>query len=88
MKKKPNMSVSQRITDLQSSGKKTKRVNFLHGMKEELKRVSWTTKAELRTLCKIVIGTIFALGLGIYLVDLIIRLAISGLGNIVRVIGG
>ena len=41
-------------------------------MKEEMKRVSWTSKEDLFSFGKIVIGAIFALGLGIYLVDLFI----------------
>lgn len=87
MKKKSDMSVSQKVTELSLGKKKTKKVSFLHNMKEEMKRVSWTTKDELRTCGKIVIGAIFFLGLGIYLVDLLIRLVINGIGNLVRLIG-
>lgn len=88
MKKKPDMSVSQKVAELSASKKKkAKKASFLHNMKEEMKRVSWTTKEELRTCGKIVIGAIFFLGLGIYLVDLFIRLVLNGIGNLVRLIG-
>lgn len=52
-----------------------------------MKKVSWTSKEELKTCGKIVIGSIFVLGLGIYLIDLFIRLVLSGIGNLVRLIG-
>ena len=82
------MSVSQKIADLSAAKKKkAKKASFIQEMKDEMKKVSWTTKDELRTCGKIVIGAIFALGLGIYLVDLFIRLVLNGIGNLVRLIG-
>ena len=88
MKKKPEMSVSTKIADLSAAKqKKKKRGSFFQGMKEEMKKVSWTSKEELKTCGKIVIGSIFVLGLGIYLIDLFIRLVLSGIGNLVRLIG-
>lgn len=89
MKKKPNMTVSQKITDLNALKKKKAKDkrNFFQDMKEEMKKVSWTSKDELKTCGKIVIGSIFVLGIGIYLVDLFIRLALDGIGNLVRLIG-
>lgn len=83
------MTVSQKIADLNAAKiKKVKRNgSFLRDMKGEMKRVSWTTKDELRTCGKIVIGSIFVLGIGIYLVDLVIRLVLDGIGNLVRLIG-
>jgi len=89
MKKKPNMTVSQKIADLNAAKKKKAKGkgNFFHDMKEEMKKVSWTSKDELKTCGKIVIGSIFVLGIGIYLVDLFIRLTLDGIGNLVRLIG-
>lgn len=46
---------------------------FLQELKTELKKVSWTSPAELKLSTKIVIGATFAFGLGIYLVDLMIK---------------
>ena len=88
MKKNPDMSVAQKIAELSvAKRKKAKTINFLHDMKEEMGRVSWTTKDELRTCGKIVIGAVFFLGRGIYLVDLLIRLALNGVGTLVRLLG-
>ena len=82
------MTVSQRMADLSTAKrKKIKTKNFIQEMKDEMKKVSWTTKEELRVCGKIVIGAIFILGLGIYIVDLFLRLFLNGIGNLVRLIG-
>lgn len=71
----------------QEQMKKSKR-NFLHEVKEELKKVSWTSKEELKTCTKVVIGTTFVLGIGIYLADLFLKGALNGISKLVYVIGG
>ncbi len=81
--------VSQKIVGLNAIKKKKGKGKgkFFQDMKEEMKKVSWTSKDELKTCGKIVIGSIFVLGIGIYLVDLFIRLILDGIGNLVRSIG-
>ena len=83
------MTVSQKIADLNAAKKKKakRKGNFFQEMKEEMRKVSWTSKDELKTCGKIVIGSIFVLGVGIYFVDLFIRLTLDGIGNLVRLIG-
>lgn len=81
-----NVSIRKRAEKLAQSKKKSK-VGFLQGLKEELKKVSWTTKDELRTCTKIVLGSIFALGIGIYFVDLGLKNCLDGVGLIARSIG-
>lgn len=46
---------------------------FISELKEELKKVSWTTRAELISATKIVIISIFVFGIGIYVMDLAIK---------------
>jgi len=46
---------------------------FIGELKEELKKVSWTTKAELISATKIVIISVFCFGIGIYIMDLAIK---------------
>ena len=65
-----------------------KRKGFLSQVKEEMGKVSWTSKEELRGSTKIVLIATFALGFGIYLVDLFLRSSLDGLANIVRMITG
>jgi len=56
-----------------SKKKKKGLLTFISELKEELKKVSWTTKAELISATKIVIGATFCFGIGIYLVDFVIK---------------
>ena len=46
---------------------------FIGDLKVELKKVSWTTKAELISATKIVVLATFCFGIGIYAVDLAIK---------------
>ena len=46
---------------------------FVQDLKEELKKVSWTTKEELLSCTKVVVLSTFIFGMGIYLVDLMIK---------------
>jgi len=46
---------------------------FIQELKEELKKVSWTTKPELISATKVVIGATFCFGIGIYFSDFCIR---------------
>jgi len=61
------------------SGKKKKKdpFTFIGELKEELKKVSWTTKAELISATRTVVLATFCFGIGIYLVDLFIRGALD-----------
>jgi len=46
-------------------------------LKEELKKVSWTTKSELISATKIVVISVFVFGMGIYFADLLIKGALE-----------
>lgn len=68
---------------------KKKRVfTFIQDLKEELKKVSWTTQAELIFSTKMVVGTTFFLGLGIYLIDLLIKGCLDTITLIVQSVFG
>jgi preprotein translocase SecE subunit len=69
-------------------GEKKKRVSFFRQVQEEMKKVSWTTKEELKSSTKIVIAATFALGLGIYIADLLIRGGLEFIRLMFRLIGG
>lgn len=57
----------------QQATKKKLRLSFVQELKDEMKKVSWTTKDELILSTKVVIGATFILGFGIYLFDLVIK---------------
>ncbi|MCK4934505.1 MAG: preprotein translocase subunit SecE [Simkaniaceae bacterium] len=84
-KEKKTMSISQKVVDFQTK-KKKKKTNFFQDLKMEMKKVSWTSKDELKICTKIVLGAIFALGMGIYVIDLILRVTLQGMTNITHFI--
>jgi preprotein translocase subunit SecE len=64
------------------------RAGYVTELKEELKKVTWTTKEELILFTKIAVGATFALGLGIYGIDLLIKGVLNGFGTLVHLIFG
>ncbi len=73
--------------DLDKSGGKSG-TSYISELKAELKKVTWTTKEELILFTKIVVGSTFALGLGIYGVDLLIKGVLNGFGALIHLIFG
>ncbi|MCP5509968.1 MAG: preprotein translocase subunit SecE [Chlamydiales bacterium] len=78
------MSASPRLKLAKQKAKKLQQGHFLQDTKEELKKVSWTSKKELISYTKVVIFSTFVFGFAIYLADLSIRGGLDGLSNIVR----
>jgi preprotein translocase subunit SecE len=64
--------------------KRPKIGTLIREYKEELKKVSWTTKEELIFFTKIVVITTFAFGIGIYVVDLVIKGVLQLIGRLVH----
>lgn len=82
------MDIRSKRTPLLLDKVKKKRVGFLQQLKDELKKVTWTSKEELFLCTKVVLGVIFAFGIGIYLVDLLIKGVLDGLKAIFFWIAG
>ncbi len=72
----------------QQASRKKRLFNSIQELKEELKKVSWTTKDELKLSTKIVIGATFLFGIGIYLFDLVIKGCLDFIALIVHFIFG
>ena len=72
----------------QRGSKKKQLFGFIQALKEELKKVSWTTRDELKLSTLVVISSIFIFGLGIYLFDLVIKGFLDFIALIVRLIFG
>jgi len=68
--------------------KKRSGESALQGLKSELRKVSWTSKAELKVCTKIVVGVTFLFGMGIYGVDLLIKGFLEGIHVITRLVFG
>jgi preprotein translocase subunit SecE len=75
--------VEERTISLVQETKDRLKRGYVRELKEELKRVSWTSREELFLSTKIVVGATFAFGLGVYLVDLCVRGGLNGLQALV-----
>lgn len=76
------------LSDLRSEQKKSLKSNYFQELKDEFRKISWTTREELRTCTKITVGATFVFGIGIYLVDLVIKGVLLTLGSLFHLIFG
>lgn len=67
---------------------KKKGVSYVEEIKTELRNVTWTSKDELIAYTKIVVGSTFVLGLGVYFVDLGIQSVLNTLTWLTRITVG
>ena len=65
-----------------------KKLSYLREVQNELKKVTWTSKAELIMSTKAVIITTFVFGFSIYLADLTVRGFLDGVGYVARLVFG
>ncbi len=61
---------------------------FVGEVKQEIHRINWTSKDELKVYTKIVVAATFLLGIGIFAVDLVIRGCLDSIGTLVHWIAG
>lgn len=83
LKKVQNVPQKDDATD-----KKWRARNFIEEIKKEFHQITWTDKEELFAYTKIVVGATFALGLGVYGVDLVIQSVMNTLTWLTRIISG
>lgn len=62
--------------------------DFLGNMKVEFSKISWTDSEELRLYTKLVVGATFVMGMGIYMVDLLIQGVLYSLSNVIQFLFG
>lgn len=70
---------SRKSTSASSTAQAKKAQSFFADVKAEFKKITWTSKEELQTYTKIVVGATFLCGMGVYFVDLMIRASLSGM---------
>jgi preprotein translocase subunit SecE len=68
------------------NGKKA--IEFVGDVKQELKKVDWTSKEELKVYTKIVLASTFLFGMLVYIIDLVVQGALGGINFLVRAIVG
>ena len=88
MDAKLNLSRASLAENAKQAAKKRRFFGYIQELKEELKKVSWTTKEELKFSTQMVVAATFLFGLGIYVVDLIIKGFLDGIAVIVHFIFG
>jgi preprotein translocase SecE subunit len=75
----------ERNIELQGSGRRggaTRWVRFYGELKEEIRRVHWTTKEELQTHTRVVVGATLLFGILVYVVDLVCQYSVWGLAGL------
>lgn len=75
---------------MEIDGVKSKKsgVSYIQELKEELKKVSWTSREELRFATKMVVLTTLLFGVGIYLVDFLIKGSLEMIKAVIHFIFG
>ncbi|AAF39427.1 preprotein translocase subunit SecE [Chlamydia trachomatis] len=59
-----------------------KQAAFAGDFMEEIKKIEWVTKRDLKRYVKLVLMSIFGFGFSIYCVDLVLRKSLSLLGKV------
>jgi preprotein translocase subunit SecE len=65
-----------------------KLITFVGDVKQELKKVEWTNKDELKSYTKIVLVSIAVFGMFIYLIDLIMHGFLRGINLLIKFFTG
>lgn len=71
-----------------SSTQAKQATNFFADVKSEFKKITWTSKEELQVYTKIVVGATFVCGMGVYVIDLLIRGGLTTLEGLASFIFG
>ncbi len=87
-KKDKNMSATPNAISKPEGKPAVKRPGFIASLKEEMRKVSWTTQEELKSCTKIVLGSIFFFGFTVYGIDLFLRASLNGIAVLSRLITG
>lgn len=82
---KMDVKKTRSATAEKASGKKI--VEFIGDVKQELKKIDWTSKEELKSYTKIVLASTFLFGLFVYFIDLIIQSILNSFGFFLRLFG-
>lgn len=84
LKKTQQLTKPTPTTTNDAQEKATTWVETLGDITSEFSKISWTSPEELKLYTKIVVGAALCLGLGIYFVDVLIRLSLGTLEAIMR----
>ncbi len=77
--KKAASTVSPAVTNVKAQ-------DFIGNIKDEIGKITWTSQEELKSYTKIVVWATLSLGLGIYLIDVVIQGCLMSLSAVVHLI--
>lgn len=87
-KNSETVTAKPQVKAAESSSSLNQAKEFVGEVKAEIHRINWTSREELVAYTKIVVAATFLLGMGIYIVDLMIQSSLMGLSTIVHWIWG
>jgi preprotein translocase SecE subunit len=64
--------------------KKIRIASYFRQVQQEFKRITWTTKADLISMTKIMLGATLIGGFSIYFADLVVQSVLQGMMNAIR----
>lgn len=82
------MGVKVEAFPSENQRKKRFRLGYIQELKSEFRKITWTSKDELILSTKLVVGSIFAFGLGTYIADLTIKGLLNSVAAFVHFIFG
>lgn len=82
------MDVKKSRSSASAKAEGQKVVAFVGDVKQELKRVEWTNKDELKSYTKIVLASTLVSGMFVYFADLIIQGFLGGINLLVKFFTG
>lgn len=72
----------------ESTQKGRRFVRFFGEAKQEISKITWTTKQELKSYTTVVVVATFVFGVLIYVADLVLHRVLGGVGALLRLMGG
>lgn len=82
------MDIKKGRSDASAKVDGRKVVTFVGDVKQELKKVEWTSKDELKSYTKIVLVSTLIFGMFVYCIDLIIQGFLGGINLLIKFITG
>jgi preprotein translocase subunit SecE len=83
-----NMDQISMASQSEQRAKQVRFAAFFGDVKQEFRKIDWTTRKELISYTKVVFGAIFIGGFALYLMDLFVHSALWAIGALVRGMGG
>ncbi len=68
--------------------RKMRSLEWIGGIKQEFKKITWTSRSELKTYTKVVVGSMLVVGLAIYGTDVAVQGILSGISSLIKAVIG